>query len=118
MKFSEKLKQLRLSRGYTQQKLADALGASQSSITAWESENREPDFRTIERIAEYFHVPMSSLLPSEEIDDDYVHIVAEHLHTNPKLRILFERSKFLADKDLDALITIVNAIQRERDPDA
>ena len=115
MRFAEKLRQLRISRGYTQQRLADALGTSQSSITAWESESREPDFRTIQRIAEYFHVPMSSLLPSEEVDQSYVDKVAEHLSNNPKLKMLFDRSKFLTDQDLDVVLGVVNAIQRERE---
>lgn len=109
---------MRLSRGYTQHKLADALGTSQSSIAAWEVGTREPDFRTIERIANFFHVPMSALLPSSDVDSDYITQVAGHLQENPKLRMLFDRSRYLSDSDLDAVLGVVAALRKERDPDA
>lgn len=118
MNFPAKLKNLRLQHGLTQMELAEKLKTSQSSITGWEQGRREPDFRTIQRIAEFFNVPMSALLPSEDnVTDDYVAAVAESLHLNPKLRLLFDRSKYLSDSDLDAVIAVVSAIKRERGDD-
>lgn len=116
MRFGDNLRNLRLQRGYTQQKLAKLMGTSQASITAWENETREPDFATIKRIAEFFHVPMSSLLPSNDaVSDEYTNKVANSLNQNPKLRLLFDRTEFLSDSDLDAVLSVVNAIARERD---
>lgn len=115
MKFSENLRAIRKQRGYTQEKLANALGTSQSAITAWENETREPDFKTIKRIADFFHVPMSSLLPSGDSTPASCEEMAESLHQNPRLRALFDRSRFLSDSDLDAVLSVVNAIAKERD---
>ena len=115
MKFGENLKSIRIQRGYTQERLAKALSTSQASITAWERGTREPDFRTIKRLAEFFNVPMSALLPSEDLyDADEVHQMAESLHMNPKLRLLFDRTKNFDDHDLDAMLAIAESINRRQ----
>ena len=41
--------------------------------------------------------------------------VADSLHKNPKLGLLFDRSSYLSETDLDAVLSIVNAISKERD---
>ncbi len=116
MKFSDNLRNLRIQRGLTQMQLAEGLKTSQSSITSWEQERREPDFKTIQKLADFFNVPLSALLPSsDELDDSYVNVVAESLHQNPKLKLLFDRTKNLGESDLDAVLAVVNAISRERD---
>lgn len=46
-------------------------------------------------------------------EDDWRRL--EALHQNPKLRLLFDKQKALTDSDLDAVMGIVNAIQKERD---
>lgn len=115
MDFSTKLRNLRIQRGLTQMEMAEGLGTSQSSITSWEQGRREPDFTTIKRIALFFNVPMSSLLPSsDDLEDGLVESVAEALHQNSKLKLLFDRSKYLSDSDLDVVLGVVNAIQKER----
>ena len=116
MTFGEKLKQLRTSRGISQQKLADSLGMAQSSIGSYETGVREPSFAVIQRFARYFHVPFSSLMPSDQIiDDEFVQQVADVLHQNPKLGLLFDKARYLKGKDIDAVLSVVNAIARERE---
>lgn len=116
MDFGTNLRNLRIQRGYTQERLAKALQTSQASITAWERGSREPDFRTIKRLAEFFSVPMSALLPSEDlVQDDEVHKMAESLHLNPKLRLLFDRTRNFNDRDLDAMLAIAESIQRKQE---
>lgn len=117
MTLGEKLKQLRMSRYMTQQKLADELGMSQSAVAAYERDFREPDFATIRKFADYFHVTVSSLLPSSgNVDDDLVQQVAESFHQNPKLGLLFDKARFMTESDLDAVLAVVSAISKERDP--
>ena len=66
-KFSDALKQLRKSKGLTQASLAAALGIGKSTISMYEVGRREPDFETLEAIADFFNIPMSYL-----IDRDYL----------------------------------------------
>lgn len=116
MTFGEKLKQLRKSRGISQQKLADGLGVAQSSIAAYENSSREPSFAVIEKFARYFHVPFSSLMPSDEVvDGEFVQQLADALHQNPKLGLLFDKARYLKSTDIDAVLSVVNAITRERE---
>ena len=65
--FSDALKQLRKSKGLTQAALAAALGIGKSTISMYEVGRREPDFETLEAIADFFNIPMSYL-----IDRDYL----------------------------------------------
>lgn len=61
-KFKDILKELRLSSRLTQQELAAKLGISFSSISMYERGKREPNFETLEVIADYFNVDMNYLL--------------------------------------------------------
>lgn len=53
---------LRQSANLTQEELAAVLGISKSSISMYENGNRQPDFETLEVIADYFNVDMDYLL--------------------------------------------------------
>lgn len=61
-KFQNLLKSLRLSRGLTQEELAKSLQISRSTIGMYENGAREPDFETLELIADYFNVDIDYLL--------------------------------------------------------
>ena len=78
--FKRVFKELRIKNGYTQDSLADTLGLSRSTISMYENGNREPDFETLEKIADLFNVDMDFLLgrsrkttviSSEEKSDDF-----------------------------------------------
>lgn len=60
--FKKRLRELRTSRNLTQNKLAEELGIAKSTISMYENGNREPDFETLELIADYFNVTMGSLV--------------------------------------------------------
>ena len=55
--FGVKLRYLRKQDNITQQQLADALGTAKSTISMYENGLHEPDFETLEKIADYFNVP-------------------------------------------------------------
>lgn len=75
MTFSEKLKTLRLQKGYSQEELAAQLHVSRQAIAKWEGNNGMPDIENIKAIAKLFEVSIDTLL-KEEID----------LHTHRTLR--------------------------------
>lgn len=116
MDFSTKLRNLRIRRGLTQMQLAERIGTSQAAITSYEQKRREPSFETIRKFAEFFNVPMSALLPSDDtVEEDFVLQVSESLHTNSKLKLLFDRTRYMDEKDLDTILAVANAISRERE---
>ena len=61
-KFSTVFKNLRINNGYTQQELANRLGVSRSAVGMYENGEREPDFETLEAIADFFNVDMDYLM--------------------------------------------------------
>ena len=61
MAFSNTLRYLRKQDKLTQKELGDILGISKSTISMYENGNREPDFKTLEKIADYFNVDMNIL---------------------------------------------------------
>ncbi len=63
--FSERLKSLRQQSSITQSKLADDLNVTKSLISMYESGQRLPSFEMLEAIADYFNVPLASLVESQ-----------------------------------------------------
>ena len=54
MKFKERLKELRTSKGLSQMQLAQAVGISQSAIAKWELGKTEPTATAIILLAAFF----------------------------------------------------------------
>lgn len=60
--FGQRLKNLRNSRGISQNELSKHIGVSKSSVNMYERDEREPGFETLEAIADFFNVNMDYLL--------------------------------------------------------
>ena len=68
--FAERLRNLRLEKKVKQKELRQILGLkSRSAITNYEKNNREPDYETLVKIAEYFDVSTDFLLGVSDIKD-------------------------------------------------
>ena len=74
--FGSILKSLRINRSLTQTELANKLGISYSTISMYERSQRQPDFETLEAIADFFNVDMDYLLGKSDIQNKYAAIVA------------------------------------------
>lgn len=71
MPFGTVLRGLRVRYNMTQKMLGEALGLSESTIGMYEREQREPDFETLEAIADYFNVDMDYLTGRSNIENAY-----------------------------------------------
>jgi len=60
--FQNIFRKLRTSSNLTQNAIAEKLGISRSTIGMYETGAREPDFETLEKIADYFNVDTDFLL--------------------------------------------------------
>lgn len=60
--FGKQLKNLRLEKGLSQQKLGKIFGFCNQTVSFWESGSREPDLDTLVEIAHYFDVTLEELL--------------------------------------------------------
>lgn len=61
-KLGEKIKKLRIERGYTLKQLGEMLNLGESTISMYETGKRNPDYDTLTKIAEIFNVTTDYLL--------------------------------------------------------
>ena len=75
--FSERLKELRLEQGYTQQALADMIkvhgseGMHGMSISGYERGIRKPSFEVLDALADIFNVSLDYLLGNTDVRAPY-----------------------------------------------
>lgn len=62
----EHLRELRQKRGVSQRAVADYLGITRQAYSNYENGNREPDYETLLKLAEYFAVSVDALLRGTE----------------------------------------------------
>ena len=67
MEFSEKLQELRKSRGLTQEELAEDLFVSRTAVSKWESGRGYPSIDSLKEISKYFSVSIDDLLSGEKL---------------------------------------------------
>ena len=60
--FGKRLKELRVNKGISQQKLGEDLGFCNQTISFWENGSREPDLDTLVKISHYFEISIGDLL--------------------------------------------------------
>ena len=64
-----RLRSLRKQDDLNQSVVANAIGVARSTISMWESGEREPDFEALEALADYFNVPISTFFASGEVEE-------------------------------------------------
>lgn len=111
--FGDKIKTLRLQRNFSQSYVARQLNMSQTGLSSYEVGRNEPSFSTVEKFASFYNVSPLSLMPFDTENGEDVIEIADSLGRNPKLRLLFDRSRALSDSDLNAVLAIVSAIRGE-----
>jgi transcriptional regulator with XRE-family HTH domain len=67
MDFSEKLQELRKSKGLTQEELAKELYVSRTAVSKWESGRGYPSIDSLKDISKFFSVPIDDLLSGEKL---------------------------------------------------
>lgn len=123
--FKDMLKYLRNRDHLSQSELADKLGVAKSTISMYEVGKREPDFETLEAIADLFNVDMNFLLgKSGSENDNYYYLneetrqIAQDAFENPELRSLFHVARDIDPEELRAHIKFMKKLKaRERKTD-
>jgi transcriptional regulator with XRE-family HTH domain len=83
LKYGDRIALLREKRGLTQEELSNKIGISRAALSHYETNRREPDYETINKIANFFNVTVDYLLgrtdqPQTVLDNDVREFV-EHL---------------------------------------
>ncbi len=75
--FNSSLKRIRITRGYTQKQISDALNVSLNCYASWEQGRTEPPISKIKILCEIFGVTSDELLGISDAFDNHILKVAE-----------------------------------------
>ena len=115
MNLGDKLKNMRLSRGLTQEDVAKAIKVSIQTVYKYEqSIITNIPLDKIEGMAKLFDVDPASILGWSR-EEKNIHVQSAPLR--PKQRILFDRSKELTDSQMDVVLNVVDAILKDKSDD-
>ena len=101
----EIIKQLRNKKNLNQQKLADLLNVSRSTVAMWETGKSEPNKELLLRLAEIFHVSTDYLLGRTDNPSSPAPVPEKEL-SNVDIMISTE-AKDLSDKDKQEILTFI-----------
>lgn len=109
MKLSEKISELRKSKGMTQEDLAAICNVSRQSISKWEADIALPETEKLLTLGEIFHVSMDVLLKDDlsigEVRE--IHSCGDNAVSNKKA-ILYEGTLIKESIDDDSIIDYMN----------
>ena len=113
MTVGEKIKARRKELGMTMEDLGRAIGVQRSAINKYEKGMVELTASKISAIARALNVPIFYLLDDDPEDSDQD--VLEALHQDPRLRLLFDRTRRMSDTDKQTMLSVSASILHERD---
>ena len=116
--FVRNLRYLMNARGVSQADICRELGMSSTTVSDWCTGKKYPRVDAMQRLADLLGVLFSTLTTEGGIQDFEDQQRIEVLHENPTLRMLFDKQRNMDQTDLNAVLAVVNAISKERDPDA
>lgn len=114
-----RIRTMRKSRGMTHEDLAKLIGQSASSISMYENGRREPNFETLESIADVFNVPLVSLMvdtdsPYTEDEKAWSHYTQGMLDApvpkTPEARILAKGIDKLPQEQREQALAVIRAM--------
>lgn len=104
-KFGKALKNFRKENGWSQEELAKFLNTTKQVISNYETGKRSPNVYVAAEYAKKLGLSLEMMLDVYEQDDRL-----EALHQNPKLRLLFDRSRKMSDADIDFMLQMADRI--------
>lgn len=112
--FALKLKELRENLGLSQRALAGKLGVSQSTIGMWESGQREPNFKMVEELANFFDVTADYLLGRTD-NKKPVTDNSSDIGFDDFTYAMHNESKELTDEDKEMLLDMARMLKKRID---
>lgn len=116
MEFKDRLKELRVHRGFSQAALAKSLGVSKSLIGSYETGGRKPGYEVLKGLADLFSVTIDYLAGREDGNvcrlDPEVAEKAREIYEDPNTRVILDAKRDLDPADLDFLVQTIGILKR------
>lgn len=116
MTIGEKIKARRRELKMTTEELGRLIGVQRSAVTKYEKGHIELKASQIQAIARALDVSPVDLLDDEDqrVEDSFQDRL-EALHQDPRLCMLFDRSRKMSQEDVDFMIQMADRILKERE---
>ena len=113
--FVKNLRYLMDARGITQADICRELDVSSATVSNWFTGQKYPRIDRMQRIAELLGVTYSTLTTENGLQNYEDQKRLEDLHQNPRLRLLFDRSRKMKPEDVETMLAVTASILKERD---
>ena len=107
-KIGEKIRELRTTRGISQQRLAELLGVSRPAISQIENGERKVSVDELDRLAKIFNISVNSLLNKEKEPEVILEEKAKEKKLQPSIRINVPQKNL--EKFKEVLLYILNKV--------
>lgn len=122
--FNSVLKSLRTAKCLTQEELAKILKISRSTVGMYENGSREPDYETLELIADFFNVDIdyligrtdkTTVIPESYYLNDDAKEIAQFLYDNPEYKVLFDTTRKVKKEDIEFVKQMIDRVRGDGD---
>lgn len=113
--FTKNLRYLMEAKGITQADICRELDVSSATVSDWCSGKKYPRPDKMQRLADLLGVLFSTLTTEGGIQDYEDRQRLEALHQDPRLGLLFDRTRKMSHEDVETMLAVAASILKERD---
>lgn len=113
--FVKNLRYLMEAKGITQADICRELGVSSATASDWCNGKKYPRVDAMQRLADLLGVLYSTLTTENGLDDYADQERLEALHQDPRLGLLFDRTRKMSSADVETMLAVAASILKERD---
>lgn len=113
--FVRNLRYLMEAKGITQADICRELGVSSATASDWCNGKKYPRVDAMQRLADLLGVLYSTLTTENGLDDYADQERLEALHQDPRLGLLFDRTRKMSSADVETMLAVAASILKERD---
>ena len=115
MSIGKRLKKARIRRKMTQEDLAAAVGVTKGAIGNYETEVSSPKEAILIKLMEILQIDANYLYQDYIQQEDEDSRRLEALHQDPRLGLLFDRTRKMSHEDVEFMLQMADRILKERD---
>ena len=113
--FVKNLRYFMEAKEITQADICRELDVSSATVSDWCTGKKYPRVDAMQRLADLLGVRFSTLTTESGMQDYEDQQRLEALHQNPRLGMLFDRSRKMSSEDVDFMLQMADRILKERD---
>ena len=115
--FIKNLRFLMEAKGITQADICRALEVSSATASDWCTGKKYPRIDKMQQLADLLGVRFSTLTTENGLQDYEDQQRLEALHQDPRLGLLFDRTRRMSHADVETMLAVAASILKERDGD-